>query len=108
MTLFLSIEVSKATKARAEAEVAQNSELGRPLKPLEHLCGARRYYGSMVEAFTSQLEESNPVLTAISDAMTAEGEALELGDQAAAARWAKEKGQGQEKLQEISGASQVA
>lgn len=35
--------------------------------------------------------------------MTAEGEALEVGDAASAARWAKEKGQGQEKLQEISG-----
>jgi len=89
LTLFLSIEVSKATKARSEAQAAGKE-------------GLARYYGSMVDAFTSQLDESNPVLTAISDAMTAEGEALEAGDAAAAARWGEEKVKGQEKLQEIS------
>jgi len=89
LTLFLSIEVSKATKAKAEAEVAGKPELAR-------------YYRNMVDAFTSQLEESNPVLTAISDAMTAEGEALDLGDKATAAKYSEEKVKGQERLQEIS------
>ncbi|CAK9067416.1 unnamed protein product [Durusdinium trenchii] len=90
LTLFLSIEVSKATKARAEAEAAGKPQLAR-------------YYGSMVDAFTSQLEESNPVLTAISDAMTAEGEALEQNDRPSAQRYAEEKAKGQDRLQEISG-----
>jgi len=89
LTLFLSIEVSKATKARAEAEAAGKMDLAR-------------YYGNMVNAFTSQLEESNPVLTAISDAMTAEGDALDAGDQKTAAKYAEEKAKGQERLQEIS------
>ncbi|CAE7383036.1 unnamed protein product [Symbiodinium pilosum] len=89
LTLFLSIEVSKATKARAEAEAAGNP-------------GLARYYASMVDSFTSQLDESNPVLTAISDAMTAEGEALEAGNGADAAKWSAEKARGQQKLQEIS------
>ncbi|CAE7242014.1 unnamed protein product [Symbiodinium microadriaticum] len=89
LTLFLSIEVSKATKARGEAEAAGN-------------LGLANYYGSMVDAFTSQLDESNPVLTAISDAMTAEGEALEAGNGPEAAKWAEEKARGQQKLQEIS------
>jgi hypothetical protein len=31
----------------------------------------------MIEAFTDQLDESNPVLTAISDAMTAEADAID-------------------------------
>jgi len=89
LTLFLSIEVSKATKARADAEAMGKQALAA-------------YYGKMVEAFTSQLDESNPVLTAISDAMTAEGEALERGDAAAAARCSAEKAKGQEALQTIS------
>lgn len=89
LTLFLSIEVSKATKARGEAEAAGKMDLAR-------------YYGNMVNTFTSQLEESNPVLTAISDAMTAEGDALDAGDQKTAAKYAEEKAKGQERLQEIS------
>ncbi|CAJ1368799.1 unnamed protein product [Effrenium voratum] len=89
LTLFLSIEVSKATRARAEAQAAGKTDLVQ-------------YYGRMVDAFTSQLEESNPVLTAISDAMTFEGEALEAKEAAKAQHWADEKVKGQQRLQEIS------
>jgi len=89
LTLFLSIEVSKATKGRAEALEAGKKEV-------------EEYFGKMVDAFTSQLEESNPVLTCISDAMTAEGDALERGDKAAAAKHCAEKGKGQDQLQVVS------
>ena len=67
LTLFLSIEVSKAMhdadKAARDGDKAAEAS-------------ARR----RVELFTSQLDESNPVLTEISDAMTAEGNALEALD----------------------------
>jgi len=89
LTLFLSIEVSKAAKERAAA-----LEVGDATKAA--------YFGKMVEAFTAQLDESNPILTAISDAMTAEGEALALGDGEAATRWSLEKTKGQDDLQTIS------
>mmetsp|Transcript_66435 Transcript_66435/g.197711 ORF Transcript_66435/g.197711 Transcript_66435/m.197711 type:complete len:664 (-) Transcript_66435:147-2138(-) len=89
LTLFLSIEVSKAAKAREEARAAGDAE-------------AAGHYGRMVELFTEQLDESNPVLTAISDAMTAEGEALERGDMAAVAQHEAEKAAGQAALQRIS------
>lgn len=89
LTLFLSIEVSKASKARADSAVAGDVE------------GERRF-DQMVQCFTAQLDESNPVLTAISDAMTAEGVALESGDEAGARRWAEEKAKGNEDLQAIS------
>lgn len=89
LTLFLSIEVSKATKLRAQADASGDT-------------AALAYYTSMVEAFTAQLEESNPVLTTISDAMTAEGEAQERGDAEAIQKHAAEKAQGQQRLQEIS------
>jgi len=59
-------------------------------------------FNQMVETFKAQLDESNPVLTAISDAMTAEGVALERGDAAEAQRWATEKAKGNEDLQAIS------
>jgi len=89
LTLFLSIEVSKASKNRVEAELAGKTEQAA-------------YFGKMVDTFTDQLNESNPVLTAISDAMTAEGEALERGDAAEAAKHSAEKVKGQQNLQEIS------
>jgi len=89
LTLFLSIEVSKASKAKADAEVEGKQE-------------AANYYGSMVEAFTSQLDESNPILTSISDAMTAEGDALDNGDKALAAKWADAKANGQQELMKVS------
>jgi len=64
LTLFLSIEVSKAMDD-VERAVAEGD------KQLEEKGRAR------VALFTRQLEESNPILTTIADAMTAEGEALE-------------------------------
>merc|ERR1712048_107617 len=89
LTLFLSIEVSKAAAAQSDAvEKGDDKEA--------------EFQGKMVEAFTSQLDESNPVLTGISDAMTAEGIALERGDKDEAARWAAEKVRGNEELQQVS------
>lgn len=89
LTLFLSIEVSKAATARTEAELRGDAKAAE----LE----ARR-----VDAFTCQLDESNPVLTAISDAMTLEGEALEQGDTEEAQKFCLEKMKGQEALKCIS------
>jgi len=54
LTLFLSIEVSKAMMEVKDAKLANR-----------------------VQAFTDQLNEANPILTDISDAMTAEGAYLE-------------------------------
>ena len=60
LTLFLSIEVSKAmleaSLAKAEGD--------------EERCA---YAQSMVDVFRAQLDESNPILTEISNAMTQEG-----------------------------------
>lgn len=42
----------------------------------------QQYAEQMVEAFTRQLNEANPILTAISDAMTDEGRILESIEQA--------------------------
>jgi hypothetical protein len=89
LTLFLSIEVTNATKGRVAAESAGKSE-------------EAEYYKRMVVAFTAQLEESNPILTQISDAMTAEGEARERGETAEAERWAAEKVKGQNALKDVS------
>lgn len=60
MTLFLSIEVSKAMQEVAEA---------RDVGDLER----QRYAQTMVDNFTDQMNESNPILTQISEAMTEEG-----------------------------------
>mmetsp|Transcript_15957 Transcript_15957/g.49642 ORF Transcript_15957/g.49642 Transcript_15957/m.49642 type:complete len:724 (+) Transcript_15957:73-2244(+) len=90
LTLFLSIEVSKAAAGRAEAERRGDDRTAA--------FEARR-----VDAFTAQLDESNPVLTSISDAMTAEAAALESGNSEEAARWAAEKARGQDALQAVSG-----
>merc|ERR1712032_1403239 len=89
LTLFLSIEVTKAKQEKDAAE-REGNELGAEKA------------GKMVDAFTAQLDESNPVLTSISDAMTAEGAALEKGDHEGAKRWAAEKAKGNEELQRIS------
>lgn len=89
LTLFLAIEVGKATKGKADALQEGKTEVAE-------------YFGGMCTALTSQLEESNPVLTAVSDAMTAEGEAQEQGDSAAVARHSAEKAKGQEQLMTIS------
>ena len=63
LTLFLSIEVSKASNALLEARATGDE-------------GAAATAQAMVDTLTNQLDVSNPVLTAISDAMTLEGEAL--------------------------------
>ncbi|GAX19789.1 hypothetical protein FisN_11Lh354 [Fistulifera solaris] len=60
LTLFLSIEVSKAMRAQSDAQAVSDTE-------------AVEYYQAVVDCFTSQLNESDPILTAISNAMTEEG-----------------------------------
>lgn len=65
LTLFLSIEVSKAMSEFDEAVINDNEKL-------------RLVAEKKIELFTAQLEESNPVLTMISDAMTEEGDLIDL------------------------------
>jgi len=89
LTLFLSIEVSKAIQKKAEALSTGNIKNAT-------------FHEKEVEYFTNQLDQSNPILTAISDAMTEEGLALERGDAEGAARSASEKVAGNEKLQQLS------
>jgi hypothetical protein len=60
LTLFLSIEVTKALR-----EVTEARRVGNELEAT--------YAQQMVDYFTAQLNESNPILTEISDAMTDEG-----------------------------------
>ena len=64
LTLFLSIELSKAA-----SEVINARKTGDKRRLL--------YYQNMVDMFNAQLSESNPILTEISDAMTLEGIATE-------------------------------
>ena len=102
MTLFLSIEVSKAME-----EVTRAREAGDP--------DGESYGQTMVDYFTSQLSESNPILTEISDAMTLEGlckeqvQLLAQSDPAQALEWkrkmdeaAAQKQRGNERLMECS------
>jgi len=66
LTLFLSIEVSKAMLEMEKAQEAKDET-------------ATTLACKVVDTFTDQLDESNPILTMISDAMTAEGDCfLEL------------------------------
>lgn len=60
LTLFLSIEVSKAMHISQTAENESEKKLNQ----------------ERVALFTNQLDESNPILTAISDAMTAEADTM--------------------------------
>eukprot|EP00520_Triparma_pacifica_P009405 CAMPEP_0118644104 /NCGR_PEP_ID=MMETSP0785-20121206/6754_1 /TAXON_ID=91992 /ORGANISM="Bolidomonas pacifica, Strain CCMP 1866" /LENGTH=719 /DNA_ID=CAMNT_0006535827 /DNA_START=353 /DNA_END=2512 /DNA_ORIENTATION=- len=60
LTLFLSIEVSKAMMEVKDAKLANDDK-------------AVTKAMNKVQAFTDQLNEANPILTDISDAMTAEG-----------------------------------
>lgn len=60
LTLFLSIEVSKAMLEVSETRLKGDEE-------------ARILAQKKVDCFTSQLNDSNPILTQISDAMTLEG-----------------------------------
>ena len=89
LTLFLSIEVTKALDLKVQAEQAGDQV-------------ALRRAHRTVEALTAQMDDSNPILTQIAEAMTAEGNALEKGDAAEAARWTAEKAKGQQKLQDVS------
>jgi|EP00927_Polykrikos_kofoidii_P052986 hypothetical protein len=86
LTLFLSIEVSTSSAAYIEAVARGDAE-------------AAAFAKRCVEVFTDQLDESNPILTKISDAMTAEGVALEMNDLSEADRWKAEKSRGNEELQ---------
>ena len=86
LTLFLSIEVSKAMDEHARARARGDD-------------GAAARHARAVDVFTHQLDVSNPVLTAISDAMQEEEDAPGA-DVAAAARARKEAAQ--RELQRIS------
>ena len=89
LTLFLSIEVSKAMKNHTDFEAkgdAVRAELSK----------------KQINTLTEQLDVSNPVLTDIAEAMTAEADALEAGDAAAAEAQGKLKIGGNERLQKIS------
>jgi len=103
LTLFLSIEVGKAMLDSSRAKAAGDVV-------------AMNFAHRKVDIFTEQLNEANPILTAITDAMTAEGKALEKmqdalarGDEAAAStfeetmkRAADDKHASNEKLMECS------
>lgn len=67
LTLFLSIEVTKAMLGASSAK-----ELGDDAR--------HDFFQRQVNIFTDQLNESNPILTEISDAMTREGWAREKFD----------------------------
>merc|ERR1712039_1003073 len=62
LALFLSIEMNKAFQIQHEGSIAGDQ------KKME--MGKR-----MVQAYTDQMNESNPILTAIAEGMTAEGKA---------------------------------
>lgn len=64
LTLFLSIEVSKAMMDVLQAKSDKDE-------------AKQTYAQQMVDCFMNQLNESNPILTEISDAMTAEGNCLD-------------------------------
>ena len=78
LTLFLSIEVSKAM-----LDSQQAAEEGREAEAAFH--------NRRVTLFTDQLVEANPILTEISDCMTGEGKALDAGDLDASTEWARRK-----------------
>jgi len=89
LTLFLSIEVSKAM-----ADAASAAEGGRDAEVAFH--------NQRVQLFTEQLVEANPILTEISDCMTGEGAALDAADAIAAKGWASRKEAANKALQECS------
>lgn len=81
LTLFLSIEVSKAMMEVSEAKAKGDH-------------AAQHHAQQKVDCFTNQLNDSNPILTKISDAMTLEGyckEQMEMelakGDMESANAW---------------------
>merc|ERR1712127_180356 len=69
LTLFLSIEVGKAMLEVSHAKSNDDTD--------SLLLAQKR-----VDTFTDQLNESNPILTEIADAMTSEGNAIERQRQA--------------------------
>ena len=89
LTLFLSIEVSKAMKSMTDANEKGNTKLAE----LSH---------KQVATLTEQLDVSNPVLTDIAESMTAEADAREAGDTAKAEQECKKKLTGNERLKAIS------
>ena len=100
LTLFLSIELQKSANALVEARSAGDAS-------------GVVTADAMVSTLTNQLNVSNPVLTAISDAMTLEGEALEQletcedeGERsvlmATVEEWRRAKEMGNQQLQAIS------
>jgi hypothetical protein len=72
LTLFLSIEASKAMQDQADALQGGHA-------------AAAAFHATRVALFTQQLVEANPLLTAITAAMAAEGAALLAGDAVRAA-----------------------
>jgi len=72
LTLFLSIEVSKAMRAVTTAKENGDAK-------------AEEMANKQIAIFTAQLDESNPILTMISDAMTLEGDYLEAASKASSA-----------------------
>merc|ERR1712100_978775 len=89
LALFLSIEVSKAMDEFEQAESKNDA-------------AAAAIAQKKVDTLTEQMDESNPVLTTISDAMTAEGEARTKMQLTEAERWKMKKEAGQKQLQNIS------
>ena len=89
LTLFLSIEVSKAMlDGQRAADAGRDAEAD--------------FHRRRVQLFTEQLVEANPILTEISDCMTGEGKALDAGDAPAAARWARRKEAANQALHDCS------
>jgi len=86
LTLFLSIEVSKAMDARDAAAAIGDA-------------AAERRASRAIDIFASQLEASNPILTQIGDAMRAEAEALDAA--AASPEGSQEKAKQLERAQEF-------
>ena len=90
LTLFLSIEVSKAMLDGQTAAVDGKHD-------------EAAYHAKRVAMLTEQLVEANPILTEISDCMTAEGKALDAGDADAADGWSRRKEAANRALAECSG-----
>lgn len=86
LTLFLSIEVSKAMRAMETAEHPDDVKLAE----------------DQIKCYTQQLDESNPILTAISDAMTGEGDARHEGNDKLIEEWLAKKETAQKALEECS------
>lgn len=76
LTLFLSIELSKSM--RTEESARQRGDTAAAARATKE-----------IDTLSAQMNESNPVLTGISDAMTAEAEALEDAARAAGAEKAR-------------------